>query len=66
MTEIETKCKICGVPMTIKVELSPLYPSGDRLAEMATCDPCLERRFRKKVKPAAPAPEKEQNLPYKD
>ena len=63
---IDTRCQICHAPMQIEYEPND-YLTAEGAAAMATCDPCLLRRFNRKDltgrQNTIPA---QASLPYKD
>jgi hypothetical protein len=54
---LETACQVCGTPMSVQVELNPMF-SLDTLASMATCDACYNTRYQRvpEARPRKPGP----------
>lgn len=69
---IETKCRICQMPMTIEIDSEQSEFSHAHLALMATCDACYEARYPKGTigsspkKESAPPESQEVRRPYLD
>lgn len=72
MKTVNTTCKVCSKPLQIQIEDNLPYgfrKSMDTLAQMATCNECVDRRYpheKEEQPPQPPQPSENRNLPYVD